>query len=63
VELRYQFVLVTEFYLDDKSKGMRWVGHLTHMGDDKYIQNVVGRSEEERSCRLKLKDNIKMFVK
>jgi hypothetical protein len=49
-----------------KSRGMRWVGHIACMKDEKCIQNFCWKPEEKRPPRRprhKWKDSIKMDLR
>ena len=42
----------SKYYLDDKSRQMRWVGHISHIGEGGGAYRIfVGKPEEETSWR------------
>jgi len=59
-------VLLTEYYLGDKSRIMKWVGHVACTGEKRNAYRVlVGKAEGKTPIerpRCKWEDNIKIYV-
>jgi hypothetical protein len=49
-----------------KSRGKRWAGHVTRLGEERCIQSLLGRLEGRRPLgrqKRRKEDNIKMDMK